>query len=142
MPPVRKRNLVGQTFNHLRMLRLLGRTVWECECLLCTENGRPVANHREVATRALESGSAKACLPCQRLMGAVTSRGRGPDLDFVGATQPDGRLTIEQYIKHGFWRARCTCGNTRQVTASQFKREQVKACRACASADRKRPRKM
>lgn len=136
MPPVRKRNLVGHVFNHLRVVGLVGRTIWDCECLMCAENGRKVANHREVTTRSLESGAAKACLACQRLLGAAPSRGRGPDLDFIGATQPDGRLTIESYIKHGFWLARCECGKPRDVTASQFKRQQVKECTECATRRR------
>jgi hypothetical protein len=112
-------SLVGNQYGDLTVREYLGHQVWRCDCAC--------GGSRDVVGYALKSGSAKHCFTCH------PSRYAGrPREDIIG--QQFSQLTPEEYLGHRVYRCRCTCGNTREASATELRTGKIKRCLDCKIA--------
>lgn len=113
-----KNNLIGQKFGKLLVLEYLGRSRWKCQC--------DCGNFTEVVTSSLTSGKTKSC-GCLRGQNTVkNTRTYGPKIDLTN--KRFGRLIAKKYIKGGFWRCLCDCGNEVIVDTRNLNSNHTRSC--------------
>jgi hypothetical protein len=121
MLPLKMKNIKGQKFDRLLVLRYLyskkGRAHWLCLC--------SCGNKVIVSGKNLRNGNTKSC-GCLNI-DRIRERSRAK-LE----NQRFGRLTVIElsYIKNQktYWKCKCDCGNITIVVASKLKNGHTKSC--------------
>ena len=120
----RYQNLIGQTFNNLKVIAPTekrtkdGGMIWLCECVC--------GNKKEIRAKSLKNGNTKSCGCLQKKIASDRLK-----KDLTG--QIFGELKAlypTEERKHGsiVWQCECSCGNLHKATAELLLSGSVKSC--------------
>lgn len=100
-------DLRGQTFGEWKVLRYVGKKLWECECS-CGKIGR-------VTSEALRLGKSKSC-------------GHDPynRIDLTG--KQFGKWTVIRYAGLKRWLCKCSCGIEKEVFGLSLRNGTSNSC--------------
>ena len=127
---IKREDLTGQTFGHLKVIEFAGyetseggysRTKWRCKCS-CRKT-------IEVLSKKLKSGEMISC-------GCIKKKSER-DMIIIGETYDYWTILEEDYSKKGkgkYYICRCKCGNIRSISASNLKRRTSRSC-GCARSN-------